>query len=128
MYILRHKILTYFMSCYEKRYTLDQRRSEARRVLHKFSDRVPIIVKENDPKQTKLDKKKYLVPRDLTIGQFIYVLRKRMKFPPEKALFCFVGKILPTTSSMIGTSYDSFKSKDDFLYITVSCENTFGSN
>jgi GABA(A) receptor-associated protein len=42
-----------------------------------------------------IDKKKYLVPTDLTVGQFVYIIRKRMKLSPEKAIFVFVGDILP---------------------------------
>ena len=29
-----------------------------------------------------IDKKKYLVPSDLTVGQFVYVIRKRIKVGP----------------------------------------------
>ena len=36
-----------------------------------------------------IDKKKYLVPCDLTVGQFVYVIRKRIKLKPEKALFIY---------------------------------------
>ena len=44
-----------------------------------------------------IDKKKYLVPGDLTAGQFVYVIRKRIKLSPEKAIFIFVNNILPPT-------------------------------
>lgn len=42
-----------------------------------------------------IDKKKYLVPSDLTVGQFVYVIRKRIKLSPEKAIFIFVDDVLP---------------------------------
>ncbi|MCO5577661.1 hypothetical protein L7F22_031492 [Adiantum nelumboides] len=42
-----------------------------------------------------IDKKKYLVPSDLTVGQFVYVIRKRIKLAPEKAIFIFVDEVLP---------------------------------
>lgn len=42
-----------------------------------------------------IDKKKYLVPADLTVGQFVYVIRKRIKLSPEKAIFIFVDEVLP---------------------------------
>lgn len=45
-----------------------------------------------------IDKKKYLVPADLTVGQFVYVIRKRIKLSPEKAIFIFVNEILPPTA------------------------------
>ncbi|KAI7985216.1 Autophagy-related protein 8e [Camellia lanceoleosa] len=40
---------------------------------------------------------KYLVPADLTVGQFVYVIRKRIKLSAEKAIFIFVDNVLPPT-------------------------------
>lgn len=48
-----------------------------------------------------IDKKKYLVPADLTVGQFVYVIRKRIKLSPEKAIFIFVNEILPPTAGKL---------------------------
>ena len=46
------------------------------------------------------DDSRYLVPADLTVGQFVYVVRKRIKLSPEKAIFIFVKNILPPTGEM----------------------------
>lgn len=40
---------------------------------------------------------RYLVPADLTVGQFVYVVRKRIKLSAEKAIFVFVNNVLPPT-------------------------------
>ena len=37
-------------------------------------------------------------PTDLTVSQFQYVIRKRIKLAPEKALFIFVNNTTPSTS------------------------------
>ncbi|XP_021889078.1 autophagy-related protein 8B-like, partial [Carica papaya] len=74
-----------------------------------------------------IDKKKYLVPADLTVGQFVYVVRKRIKLSPEKAIFVFVKNTLPPTASLMSAIYDENKDEDGFLYMTYSGENTFGS-
>lgn len=42
-----------------------------------------------------IDKKKYLVPEELTVGQFIVVIRRRIQLAPEKAIFIFVNDVLP---------------------------------
>jgi GABA(A) receptor-associated protein len=44
------------------------------------------VIVERAPKSdiAEIDKKKYLVPMDLTVGQFVYVIRKRIKLSPEK--------------------------------------------
>lgn len=114
------------VNSFKKNYSFKERFSESYRVIKRFPERIPVIVLEHDPDKTKLDKKKYIVPNDLTIGQFIYVIRKRVKFPPEKALFCFTGNFIPPTSAIMSSIYEKHKDKDNFLYITISCENTFG--
>lgn len=42
---------------------------------------------------------RYLVPADLTVGQFVYVIRKRIKLPPEQAIFIFINDRLPQTGT-----------------------------
>ncbi|KAK6154432.1 hypothetical protein DH2020_008680 [Rehmannia glutinosa] len=69
----------------------------------------------------------YLVPADLTVGQFVYVVRKRIKLSAEKAIFIFVKNILPPTAAMMSAIYEENKDEDGFLYMTYSGENTFGS-
>ncbi|KAK4363900.1 hypothetical protein RND71_015258 [Anisodus tanguticus] len=69
----------------------------------------------------------YLVPADLTVGQFVYVVRKRIKLSAEKAIFIFVKNILPPTAAMMSAIYEDHKDEDGFLYMTYSGENTFGS-
>lgn len=74
----------------------------------------------------EIDKRKYLVPVDLSVGQFVYVIRKRIKLPSEKAIFIFVNDILPPTAALISTIYEEHKDEDGFLYVLYSGENTFG--
>jgi len=65
-----------------------------------------------------IDKKKYLVPADLTVGQFCYVIRKRIKLEPEKAIFIFVNEVLPPTAALMSSIYEEHKDPDGFLYIS----------
>ncbi|CAA3030837.1 autophagy-related 8i [Olea europaea subsp. europaea] len=69
---------------------------------------------------------RYLVPRDMSVGQFIYILSGRLHLAPGKALFVFVNNTLPQTSSLVETLYDSSKDEDGFLYMCYSSEKTFG--
>lgn len=43
---------------------------------------------------------RFLVPRDMTVGQFIHILGARLRLAPGKALFVFVKDTLPQTSSI----------------------------
>lgn len=114
---------------FKNEFKFEDRYSEARRVLTKYPDRIPIICERSLKARHDcpiIDKKKYLVPRNLSLGHFLYVIRKRIKLPSEKALFLFVNGTIPTTSSLIGEIYHRHKDKDGYLYVTYDQENTFG--
>ena len=107
----------------------ERRRAESQRIRSKYPDRIPVICERAETclkEVPDIDKKKYLVPADLTVGQFVYVVRKRIKMKAEKALFLFVNNALPPTSDIMSNVYDTHKDDDGFLYITYSGENTFG--
>ncbi len=78
----------------------------------------------------------------------MYVIRKRIKLAPEKAIFIFVDEVLPPTAQLMSAIYDEHKcvpvlslvsyvrltsthssdrDEDGFLYVSYSGENTFGS-
>jgi len=114
---------------FKNSYNINERWCESNRVLEKYPDRIPIICepsKNLSHNDIIIDKNKFLVPFDFTIGQFIYVIRKRMKLPTEKAIFLFINGFIPASSQMIGNIYKYHKEPDGFLYITYSFENTFG--
>ena len=97
-------------------------------ILEKYPDRVPLIIQpsKNDRDSYPIDKSKYITPRDLTLLQLQQIIRKRVKFPAEKALFMFINnKIYPITA-VVGTIYDTHKDADGFLYVTYCQESTFG--
>jgi hypothetical protein len=55
------------------------------------------VIVEKDPKShiQDIDKRKFLVPNDISVAQFMWIIRKRIQLPSEKAIFLFVGKVLP---------------------------------
>jgi GABA(A) receptor-associated protein len=114
---------------FKEEFTFEERKEESNRVLQKYADRIPIICEKNKQASKDcpdIDKKKYLVPKDLTIGQFLYVVRKRMNIPAEKAIFLFVGNTMAPSTYIINNVYNYNADKDGFLYITYSFENVFG--
>lgn len=115
---------------YQNNYSLEDRYKEAKEVLQKYPERVPIIC-ERSPIFSNdcplIDKNKYLVPTNLSICQFLYVIRKRMKLNSEKALFLFINGNSVGLTKKIGDVYNIYKSEDLFLYTNYSLENTFGA-
>ncbi|KAB5591925.1 hypothetical protein CTheo_4658 [Ceratobasidium theobromae] len=95
---------------------------------HKQATHPPQVICEKADRTDipTIDKKKYLVPSDLTVGQFVYVIRKRIKLAPEKAIFIFVDEVLPPTAALMSAIYEEHKDEDGFLYVSYSGENTFG--
>ena len=113
---------------YKEKTTFEKRLKESENILKKYPSRIPAIVEKFDKCRNidNIDKIKYLVPDDLTIGQFMFVIRKRLKLTPEKALFIFINNRLPPTHTLMKDIYDNEKDDDNFLYIQYSGENTFG--
>ncbi|KAH9314121.1 hypothetical protein KI387_022748, partial [Taxus chinensis] len=73
-----------------------------------------------------MDQNKFLVRTDCTVGQLVYVIRKRINLSSNKAIFILVKNALPSTGSMISSVYEEHKDEDGFLYVTYTGENTFG--
>lgn len=115
------------MPSFKSSYAFEKRKTESDRIKLKYPDRVPVIAEKSDRSDIpNIDKKKYLVPADLTVGQFVYVIRKRIKLQPEKAIFIFVNNTLPPTAHLMSQIYKEQADEDGFLYVTYSGESTFG--
>jgi GABA(A) receptor-associated protein len=108
---------------------LDKRKAEAEKVLLKYNgQRIPIIVeKAKSAKISVIDKRKYLVPDNMTYAQFVHVIRKRIKLTPEEAIFLFINNVIPPSSATMGQLYREHKDEDDFLKAIYSNENAYGS-
>lgn len=118
--------------------SLEERLSHANKILSKYPDRIPVIIDSYD-ENLYLDKKKYLVPPDLTVGQFLLVLRKRLKIKEDKSIFMFVlddkiphpylnrgfknrFRIIPSCSELIS----NYVGKDKHVYGLAGFESVFG--
>jgi GABA(A) receptor-associated protein len=109
-------------------FNFEERLKEATRLLEKYPTRIPIIVEKHKEDITipNIPKKKYLIPKDFTMAQLMYIIRRKIKLPSEKALFFFIGNNIPSSSELLGTIYSEHLDCDKFLYIKISGENTFG--
>ncbi|ESO12800.1 hypothetical protein HELRODRAFT_93454 [Helobdella robusta] len=109
--------------------TFEQRKDEASKVLMKYPDRIPVIVEKLPGSSiAPIDKRKFLVPKDINVAQFIFIIRKRIQLDPTKSLFLFVGRVLPQTSATMGHVYSENQDEDGFLYVAYSGENVFGGD
>lgn len=112
---------------FKEDHSLEHRCIESAKIRNKYPDRVPVIVEKVSGSQiVDIDKRKYLVPSDITVAQFMWIIRKRIQLPSEKAIFLFVDKTVPQSSITMGQLYEKEKDEDGFLYVAYSGENTFG--
>lgn len=116
-------------SRYKKEKTLEERKKESESILNKYTGHVPVIV-DKDPRSTlpEIERQKFLVPSDLTIGHFVYVVRKRINIDPTTAIFLFVNKKLPPSNETMGTLYSANKDEDGFMYCTYSSDTAYGAS
>jgi GABA(A) receptor-associated protein len=114
------------MNTFKANNTLKARKTLSHNIQARYPQRIPVVV-ERDCTLPLLDKSKFITPFDLTLGQFVSVLRKRIKLEPEHALFVFVGQDLAPNSSLLGKLYHEYADEDGFLYLYLASENTFGN-
>ena len=108
---------------------IDKRISDSFRFKQKYPDRIPVIVDSYTEKSPTIDNHKFLVPNDITLAQFMYIIRKRVKLNPDEALYFFIGskKIMDTGSKLMSEIFKYHADDDKFLYIYYDIESTFGN-
>jgi len=114
---------------FRHRYSVEKRKKESVIIRSKYPDRIPIIVEmadSNSAQLNKLDRQKYLVPTQLTVGKLLYIIRTKIGLQSEQALFIFINNIMPPTNTDFESLYEKYKDDDGFLYVSYSAENTFG--
>lgn len=116
---------------FKRDYTIQQMKTEADRIMSKHPDRIPVVVEKNiSSSLPKLEKSKYLVPKDLNVGQFVYFIRKKLaekgNMSNEQALFLFVENTIPNSNQKMSDLYEKHKDNTGFLFISYNSENTFG--
>ena len=99
-----------------------RRLEESKRVLAKYPDRIPVIMEKlsNNKKDgvPMLDRVKFLVPKDVSVTQFTFIIRKRIELAPEKAIFIFVEDNLPPSSALVSELYETYHDDDgEYLWL-----------
>ena len=112
---------------FKTKHDFQKRISESNKIMEKYPQRVPIIVEKCIKSQINdIDKCKYLVPKDLNMNQFVYIIRKRIKLDQSQSIFLMVNNTVCPSNIPICNVYNDYKDEDGFLYIKYTGENTFG--
>jgi len=100
---------------------------ESKKILLKYPSKIPVIVEKREGCEFReIKKKKYLVPRDMLMNQFFFVIRKKIDLSPGHGLFVMVNNKLSSSGDTLGEIYEKEKMDDGFLYMIYTSENTFG--
>ena len=94
---------------FKEKHLFSKRQAESARIQAKFPDRIPVVVfRLPSCKELEMvERTKYLLPEDMTVGMFISYLRKQIpELPPEKALFVFINNILSPNSFTLRQLYE----------------------
>lgn len=107
----------------------DNLKNSVDKILIRYPNKVPVYVKKskNDKNLKDIEKNKFIVPNDITVGQFLTIIRKRINLNHEMALFIFINDtILPLQSETMKNLYYEHRNEDGLLELQYCGENTFG--
>ena len=127
------------MSSYKNSVSFNARKEATRNILNKYPDKCPIYLTFDNKLKLKqragTNFNKYIINNNLTVGQYMQVLKKRVEMGEKIALTLFVNiykndklinTILPILSMSIEQAYTQYCDEDGFLYMNLVAENTFG--
>jgi hypothetical protein len=112
---------------YRERTPLAERQREAARVRAAHPDRVPILLVPASRACPPAENDRFLAPLELTVAQFAYAVRKRVKLQPSQAIFLHVDGRLASGTAALGALDARHRGDDGFLAVTYALENAFGA-
>jgi hypothetical protein len=103
-------------------------RKEVEVIKEKYPNYIPIIVRPKD-RSIELVRYKFLVGAEVTIGQLLCIIRKKIKnLQSSEALFLLVNNILvPSTHSLSLVYKQQLDEETNMLFFTLCKESTFGN-
>jgi hypothetical protein len=121
---------TTFNKSFKEIYTFEERKTHSSDIRVKYPERLPIVMQRsmNDKILGYMDKIKYLVPGEITITEFMAILRKRLNVTQTTSIYLYNpdNKIILSGTNSIEYLYNKYKNDDGFLYIEYCGENVFG--
>lgn len=105
------------------------RKEEVADIRQRFPSKIPVIVERYTKEKNLplLDKTKFLVPQELTMSQFVSIVRNRLQISACQSFYLLVNnKSMANLSKTLSDVYAEFHDEDGFLYITYASQEMFG--
>ena len=115
------------MHHFKENFTYEDRCMESQKIMGKYPERIPILVERAPGCQlSEIQKHKFLVCKDMTMSQFVFMIRKRIRLDPSQSLFMLVNNRIASGNVLMSQVYEEYKDEDGFIYMVYTSENTFG--
>ncbi|CAG5105123.1 Oidioi.mRNA.OKI2018_I69.chr1.g1854.t1.cds [Oikopleura dioica] len=115
---------------FKERKTHAVRLQESRSIKKRYPLKVPVIVErlKGEKQLPLLEKVKFLVPEDMCISQFMFVVRSRMlTLSPQQSLhFIINSSEIPSMQLTMGEIYGRYADEDGFRYLRYAATAMFG--
>ena len=112
---------------FKQKFSFDFRKEESKRIRMKYPDKIPVVCEKLHSRDPNISKIKYLIPVEVTLAYFIFLIRKNYILNQNEGLFLIINGCIPPASYCFAQLYDLFSDDDGFLYINYSVENVFGT-
>ncbi|XP_076877496.1 microtubule-associated protein 1 light chain 3 gamma [Brachyhypopomus gauderio] len=114
---------------FKQRKCLATRKDEVFTIRSKFPNKLPVIVERylQEKQLPLLDKTKFLVPQELTMGQFLCLLRSKIALEATQALYLLIsGRNMCNMAASMSEVYAQHRDPDGFLYMNYASQDMFG--
>jgi GABA(A) receptor-associated protein len=111
---------------FKERFSFDFRKEESIKIRNKYPNKIPVVCEKLYSSDPDINKIKYLLPVEVTLAYFIFLIRKNYILKQNEGIFLIINGFIPPSSYCFSKLYDLFSEDDGFLYINYSVESVFG--
>ncbi|XP_005988872.1 microtubule-associated proteins 1A/1B light chain 3C [Latimeria chalumnae] len=115
---------------FKQRKCFATRKDEVTNIKSKFPNKLPVIIERYSKEKVLplLPKTKFLAPPELSLCQFVTIIRNRMAIESNQAFYLLVNnRTLCGMSLTLAEIYAHNQDEDGFLYMTYASQEMFGA-